>query len=271
MATTFRHWLPDTAFARRDLGKALAETVAAWSARWFAQGRMVPLGRLAPGRPAGASAQRWRVSGNDIGIGMSERSGERLALLTLGAAAEDVPASPEDRAIVTAMLQACTEDLCRRLTGCVGLGAPGTWSTPATDVTPSIADPQILDFGLDPSTPLLQVAVGTDLIVAFAKAGLPPPPERPPLGSLAEGLAAQPLRLAARLGRCTLTLADFAALGEGDILVLEGGVDARAALAIDGPAIDGRAIDRLAMTVGTCIVGRAGDALNLTLLDQPLT
>lgn len=257
MSNTFRPWLPEAALLRRDLGKALSEAVADWSARWFVQARVVPLGAFAPGTPPAVSSERkWHVLNGDIAVLLTE-GGERLALRAL-AAAEEAIATPADREVAMAMQQACTTDLHRRLAIGAGFGGQERW-TPS-NIAPPVADSWLCSFGVDAATPLFQVVIAAGLIIDFAKAGLPPVAPQP-LGSLAEGLSAQPIRLGAKLGGCTLTLADFAALSEGDIIVLDRTADSAVPLAIDG----------LTTAVGTCSIGRSGDALDLTLLDQPLT
>lgn len=249
-------WLPPGALDRSAIDGGLADMARQWSSKWFARSTVRPLDVVAPMATLAGEAQ-WLVLDNDLAIAVQPGARVALARLMLGATAGAEAATDGDARIVTDLSSACLDDLCRRVAQVFRLPAEARWTPLDGDGVPEIGQPRGCGLGVD-SRALLRIVASTELMIALVKAGLPPTPRTAMLPPLAAGLAAQEVSLSALLGRCALTLADFADLSEGDVLVFDTALDAPLGLMLGGGAAP----------AGRCTVERSGDRLDLHLLDS---
>jgi flagellar motor switch/type III secretory pathway protein FliN len=257
VATGWRPWLPESALARGGVDQALAEVARHWSAKWLARKSVRPLGALvAPHKVRTHGPLRWTTLDDCVAIAASSTSTERLAALLLG---EAVPTAlgDADRNIVDKLVHGALQDLQRRLAELFGLPPEAHWRQLSDGEAPSIAHARACQLGDEDADPFLHLYVATEAIVALAKARATRPAARDAVKPIAAGLATQQVDVSAAMGRCSLTLADFAGLGVGDVLLLDRKTDAPLALSIDG----------LPARRGTCSVQRDGDLLELKLLE----
>jgi flagellar motor switch/type III secretory pathway protein FliN len=255
VATGWRPWLPESALARGGVDQALAEVARHWSAKWLARKSVRPLGALAavPTLPGGGL--RWLALDNDVAIALSNGASDRLAMLMLG---ENAPLkiSDADRRVLDSLVEGALRELCRRIAEALGLPPETRWREPDADAPP-IDRPQTCQFGVDTATPLLHLGLATDVLIALARARAARSPIRARVKPIAAGLATQQVEVSAALGRCSLTLADLAGLGVGDVLLLDRKANAPLALSVDG----------VPTRRGTCSVQHDGDRLELKLLE----
>lgn len=235
-----RPWLPDEVLGRGIAERLLAGAFDLWSAHWFPRRGPRP-GRLAVdwagAEPADAGRALWL--GEGLAVEVEPGATALIAALML-----DVPAVDEktllaaDRAILGNLAEACLDDLCRRLASLFGCAAD-----PRLRLTRAERGAERDRFRSCPvatadGKPLLRLAVGEDLLVSLTRSSFAPG-DKAELRPVAEGLAQQPVQFSARLGRARLTLAEFAALSDGDVLVLDHPLAHPVSPAIDGQAKEG--------------------------------
>ena len=75
--------------------------------------------------------------------------------------------------------------------------------------------------------------VADHLLIAGIKTRLRPVASTRSLGEVADGLAPQVIALSARLGACRLAMGELAALGEGDVVILDRTLSDPATLVVD--------------------------------------
>jgi flagellar motor switch protein FliM len=116
-------------------------------------------------------------------------------------------------------------------------------------------------FALGPSdnAPAVRVLVSHELAANIVRSSARPGRKPAPLRPLAEALARQNVGVSAVVGRCELSLGEFAGLSAGDVLVLDAPAGGTLPLAIDGVARQGR-----------CAVEQEDGHLLLKII-QPLT
>ncbi|MEP9403184.1 FliM/FliN family flagellar motor C-terminal domain-containing protein [Sphingomonas sp. VNH70] len=211
-----RRWLPADTVPPPALDAALAEPVARWAKRWFAE--RPPL--LRPMARASAGAMTWR-SRDGLMLGVATGGLVQLGAALLGVAADR--SDDAERDLLERLGEACVDDLRAMLAQ--AFGPSGDWR------------PQ-------PGEPVLTAAIGTlplaiglsaDRFAALVHRILPPPPALP-LGSIGAALAAQRVTVGAFAGRVQLHVADLAALAEGDVVLLGGKITDAMPIAIDGCA-----------------------------------
>lgn len=256
IATGWRPWLPEGALARGGVDQAFADVARHWSAKWLARKSMRPLGALAASPILPGDGQRWLTLDNDVAVALSNGAADRLAMLMLG---ENAPQTiiDADRRVLDNLVEGAVQDLCRRLAEALGLPPETRWRELGADEAPSVERPRSCQLGVDAATPLLRFTLATDVLVALAKARASRSYVRDRVKPIAAGLASQQIQVSAALGRCSLTLADLAGLGVGDVLVLDRATETPLALSLDGAAL----------RRGKCSVQRDGDRLELKLLE----
>lgn len=254
----WRAWLPESALARGGADQALADAMRQWSTKWLARKGVRPLGTLTAAHmlPVGGSLH-WLTLDDDVAIALTGEAMDRLAMLMLGETVPPTTIVAADRRVIDNVIETALQDLCRRIAELLGLSPDARWRELGEGEVPTIDRPRTCQLGVDPSTPLINLAIATDALFALAKArsarGLPRQRVKP----IVSGLAAQGVDISASLGRCSLTLADLAGLGVGDVLLFDGAADAPLVLALNGkPA--GR---------GKCTVQHGADSLELRLLE----
>jgi hypothetical protein len=257
IVTDWRPWLPESALARGGVDQALADVARQWSAKWLARKSVRPLGVLATAGLSLADSARCLVLDDDVALVMSSVAADRLAMLILGEPAPPASLDAADRRVLDTLIDAAVQDLCRRIAEALGFSPETRWRDLGRDDVPSIERPLVCQMGVDAATPLLHFAVATDVLIARARARAGRSPVRDRVKPIAAGLVVQQVDISASLGRCSLTLADLAGLGVGDVLVFDRTAEAPLALSLNGvPA-----------RRGACSVQRDGDRLELRLLE----
>jgi hypothetical protein len=254
----YRSWLPEAVLEGAAGEQLLAEAVRDWSAKWFARKNLrllEPLSR-ASRPPLSADQAIWLVLDGDLAIAVSASARNALAAMMLGAEADHLPGTDADRHILSDMTSACLDDLCRRLVQAFRLPPDGRW-VELRGESPLIEEPFDCALGVDVGVPLVRFLMSAELVIALIKAGLPLPVRPASLRPLAAGMADQEVTVSASLGRCAMTLADFANLGLGDVLVFE--TDAGAVLPLS--------FDHGVAATTQCLVEQTGGRFNLKLLE----
>jgi len=214
--TLYRSWLPADAIARglRDL--PLRAAVRGWSAKWFAQGG------------ADVSGDHGHVAPRDLesGIAWSLDDGLMLvvdddtplavAALMFGAPPEADAPTAADRAALEDAAGTCLADLRARLGEAVGLHQP--WRPVTGNAAPHAWWKFRVATG---ARAMLWIVVSEALVARCVRAGLPPAPSRAAPRSLDAALDVQSVGVSARVGAARLTTSEVAALGVGDLLVLD--------------------------------------------------
>ncbi len=170
----------------------------------------------------------FRVSGDDVAIG---RTGAGLGELALGLRSADRTVA--DRALIDRVGDAARDDLQRRVQS-VFAGVRPDWAGSADRLAWRPARWQ--RFEDDRGRLSLTIHVGERCFVASCLARLPSLPPSAPLTPLSQAVAGRPIALSARLGRCTLQLAEMRDMVVGNVLLFDTAVDAALPVVIDGAA-----------------------------------
>ena len=235
-------WLPADTPVPPALDRMLKDLFGEWSGKWIATGppTAAPLAR-GP-RPD----LDWQAIEGGPMLGLSSSAPLTIGARMLGLSPADRP--PADRALMEAVAAEALADLRQRLAALVQATRDSAWHSTqaATSHTATLGDPR---------RPLLAIALTAELFATLALRSLPPPPAAP-LGTGEEALERLPVALGAALGRCTLSVAEFQALGLGDVLVLDRAVDRPVPLALAGAPL----------ARGTCTVVK-GEPPRLKIVD----
>lgn len=241
-------WLPREALRDGRAERLIAPMLAEWSRTWLPGGHPAPLAAAA-GPAADAD---WRGRNEGIAFAADPAARLRLAGLMLDAEPGAEGLKPADRELIERLCDACLGDLGKRLARGFGLAEAAAW-TPVP--APAAARGLTLAVGSE-ARPLLYLHVADGLLAGLIKRACPVPDRPPRLSPLAVPLAAQPVGLSAALGRCSLTLAELAGLGEGDVLVLDRPLDRPLELVVEG-----------AKRTSRCTLDQEGERLRLRLLE----
>jgi len=230
MSGEARDWLPAAALDAPAVRRALGDAVSSWSERWLPGGRLAAAGFAAhrPGAPLPASG--WTRYGT---AALLAADGLRLAGLALGTRPEGLVLSEVDRDILGRFTARIAADLASALDRAIGR------TPPAEGEAEPVADDPLPDGGLlfaiadCAGAPVLHGAVPLAALVPFRKSLLRGERRpRPALARLGRAAGATPVRVEARLGTAVLALGDLAALGAGDVLILDRSIEQGAALAL---------------------------------------
>jgi hypothetical protein len=178
--------------------------------------------------------------------------------MMLGEPADRDAATEADEGLVERLATACIDDLCARLAGAFGLGRTLAWRRGGIETLP-FAEACVFAIGPSDNAPTIRVLVGHELAAGIVRSSAKPGRKPAPLRPLSEALARQNVGLSAVVGRCELSLGEFAGLSTGDVLVLDAATGGTLPLAIDGVARPGR-----------CAVEQENGRLRLKIM-QPLT
>lgn len=258
MSPGARAWLPPGAIRALDMDGKLADVARGWSKKWFVRSVVRPLEALAAGSPPVLDGIRWASLGGDVAIGLPDANAFFLPALMFDVASPSEPPTAADTRLLAQLSQACLDDLCRRLADALKLDAAAPWRTLPDGAAPDIAVAASWTLGVDPRNPALRIVVAEAALVGMAKAGLPQPQRPLPLAGLSQALSRQAISVSGHIGRCSLTLAEFAGLGVGDVLVFDAPADAPLELVVDG---GGKALAR-------CGIAQSDGRLDLILLDS---
>lgn len=238
MGTQYRAWLPAAALDDGTIGRLLGEVVRSWSGKWFATGTLQVLGETAA-RPAGSAARArngWEVFEDCFALEVSPAAARGIAGALL-----DVDLSgcalADDDLLVDRLLAGVLDDLRTGLAQALDVKAGATRTLAHLPDWPGAG---LFAIGPADRAFALHVVIAADRLVALRRSALRAAPRPPYLPSIAKGLDAQPIRLAARIGRCDLSLAEFSALCEGDVLIVDRQSGEPLDLVIDGEVKPGK-------------------------------
>jgi len=202
------------------LDRDLAAMASGWDEAWFGH----PLSAR-----GGVGGEILYASGEDVAIGVA---GEDLGALALGRRFAG-PRSAADRALVDRLSDAAREDAQRRVA--TALACTGGWSGPVERL--AWAPARVLAFGDAAGRLSLTIHLGARCLAAAILARLPAVAALDrPLTPLSRAIAGRGVRLSARLGRCTLRLAELREMVVGDTLLFDGHVDDALPVVIDDAA-----------------------------------
>jgi hypothetical protein len=256
-----RTWLPSGALGGGAVERLLAETSAKWSDHWFARRLMRRVGECASlDRSELGRIRDLQLRYVEGGLALALEDDARLVIarMMLDEPADRAAQTEADEALVEKLATACVDDLCTRLALAFGLGRTPAWRRGGVDALP-FAEACVFALGPSDNAPTIRVLVGHELAAGIVRSSARPGRKPAPLRPLAEALGRQDIGLSAVVGRCELSLADFAGLSPGDVLVLDAATGGTLPLAIDGVARSGR-----------CAVEQENGQLRLKIM-QPLT
>jgi hypothetical protein len=196
----------------------------------------------------------------DSGLALALEDDARIVIarMMLDEPSDRDAATEADEELVDRLASACVDDLCARLAHAFGLGRAPAWRRGGIDMLP-FAEACVFALGPSDNAPTIRLLVGHELAAGIVRSSAKPGREPEPLRPLAEALARQKVGLSAVVGRCELSLGEFAGLSAGDVLVLDAATAATLPLAIDGVARPGR-----------CAVEQENGQLRLKIT-QPMT
>lgn len=233
-----RPWLPETALDRDRAEKTIAQAVEAWSTKWIAR-RSVRIAKRtrSVGTAVPDTRVTWRHLPRGLAVGIDNKARLRLAGFMLDASIDERNMSAEDRLIIETIVTNSLVDLEDRLASAFRLEQTMSWAASDDDGS---REPDEVAFEVGPSNgaSLLQICISRGLLIEFIKKGFPPPPTRP-LRDLSDALARQEVRVAAFLGECSLSLADFSRLAEGDVIVLDQSLESPLPLVLNEQSTSG--------------------------------
>ncbi|KQM61723.1 MULTISPECIES: FliM/FliN family flagellar motor C-terminal domain-containing protein [unclassified Sphingomonas] len=210
-------WVPPGATSVA-LDHDLAALASSWGEAWFG----CPL-EVLDDKPAG---EALHVLGEDVAIGLG---GDDPGAMALGRRFAG-PGSAADRALLDRVGDAARADMRQRVAAALACG--GDWRGPVERLPWRPA--RVLRFGDAAGRLSLSVQLGERCLAAGILARLPAAvtPDRP-LTPLSRAMAGRGVRLSARLGRCTLRLAEMRGMVVGDTLVFDAGVEDALPVVID--------------------------------------
>lgn len=250
----YRPWLPGAAIEACARAVPLRQVVADWSAKWFVRPPVTPLRDAvltAVADPRGGA--RW-VLADGVGLRLAAEGEQGIMTLLFGARDGAEPLMPGDTLALQAVVDSCLRDLRARLATALRLPEDAPWRPEAS--VPDAARRWVWRIEAGRGAALLEIAVDEALLVRRIRAGLPPAPAPQRISRLAAALAPQPIVLSALVGRCRLTTAELAGLGEGDVVVLDRALDDPVAIAVDRVP-----------QARACTVAERDGQLHLTLVD----
>ena len=256
-----RTWLPSGALGSGAVDRLLAATTGEWSDHWFARrlmrgvGESASLDRAEPGRMRDL---QLRYSEGGLALALEDDAADVIARLMLGEPADRRAQTEADAQLVERLATACLDDLCDRLAKAFGLVRAPAWRRGGIETLP-FAEARVFAFGPSDTEPTVRILVAHELAAGIIRSSAKPGRKPAPLRPLAEALARQNIGLSAVVGRCELSLGEFAGLAPGDVLVLDASTGATLPLAINGVARPGR-----------CALEQDNGQLRLKIV-QPLT
>jgi hypothetical protein len=246
--TTTVPWLPANAVAEAAQALQVRQTIADWSTKWLGFGSATLSGTEAAARDIRIPGTAFELD-DGLALVLPEDAPTIVGRLMFGVAEGEPTAA--DFAAISVSADKALADLRQRLAQLVGLPREAVWRGCDGADGPGHLFRVRLGQALQP----LVFVVSDRLLVRGVKARLRPDAASTPLGALAEGLAPQIVTTAALLGTSRLSTRELAELGEGDVVVLDRGLNDVVPIAIDG----------IPQTVG-CRVAASDANLVLTLV-----
>lgn len=240
-------WVPPGA-SSDALDRDLEGVASGWAEAWF--------GWPLTAQHGAAGGEALYVLGDAVAIALG---GEEPGVLALGRRFAGVR-SAADRALLDRVGDAVRADVQRRVAQV--LPCDGAWRGPVDRLAWQAA--RVLRFGDAGGRLSLSIHLGAGCLASAILARLPAvvAPERT-LTPLSRALAGRGVRLSARLGCCTLRLAEMREMVVGDTLLFDAGVDDPLPVVIDdaGAAIATARVVRepahWTLKVDTSLVGKA--------------
>ncbi|GLK50154.1 hypothetical protein GCM10017620_31280 [Brevundimonas intermedia] len=218
MTSPVWRWAPDRALLDEGTLGWLDGIIAAWSDRWFAQGRVRRRGLE---RSTGASASTSLFAAR-ASLETSPAQRDHLAELALDIEVARLEATPADQALLDGLVETAVADLTRAVEAAIG----GDAADPAL----ALGGPSgRVVFPLSDETGRLVGALAVaraSLVQARLGALAPPAPASAPLVAMSAAIADTPVTLTVHAGTALLSLAEARELGVGDVVVLDRALDA---------------------------------------------
>jgi flagellar motor switch/type III secretory pathway protein FliN len=257
----FRTWLPSGALGGGAIDRLIEETTGQWSDHWFARrlmrgiGESASLDRTELGR---LRDLQLRFTEGGLALALEDDAWMVIARMMLDEPVDRQAGTPADEQLVERLAAACVDDLCARLAAAFGLGRSVAWRRAGMEALP-FAEARVFALGASDNAPTIRILVAHDLVASIVRSSAKPTRKPAPLRPLAEALSRQQVGLSAQVGRCELSLGEFAGLAPGDVLVLDAATAGVLPLAINGVARSGR-----------CTVEQEDGRLRLKIV-KPLT
>lgn len=235
-------WLPSGALGSGAVDRLLADTTGQWSNHWFARRLMRPVGESAWLDRAELGRMRdlqLRYLEAGLAIALEDDAALVIARMMLDERPDRQAKTEADEQLVDRLATGCIDDLGARLAAAFGLTRPQTWRRGGIDLLP-FDEACVFAVGPSDKAPTVRVLVAHELVAGIVRSSAKPGRKPAPLRPLAEALARQKVGLSAVMGRCELSLGEFAGLAPGDVLVLDAPTTGTLPLAIDGAARNGR-------------------------------
>lgn len=222
MGEAVRDWLPANAFSEEAIRAVLCNTVANWSACWFARATAeisaVRTGELAPA----ADPKQLVVSCKHTKAQLSGVGKRHLLQASLGVDLSAQLLWETDRHVLDTFLEEAAKDLVDRIDAALNAGDAcdgGTYA--ALDIS----------FGLNEA---LKVYIPDHLLVAVLKVGYGKPRTGSAPTSRLDGLRRTRLSAFGFVGRAELPISEARDIGVGDVLVLDRSLDEPVELRLPG-------------------------------------
>lgn len=220
-------WLPPNALAAAVERLPIRDTIAAWSAHWFAG----PAAELIGVERMGIDA---RLDGDafthDEGMTVIAAEAAGVAVGNAMFGPPDEAATDADRIAIAHAVNAALADLRARFAQLVGMDDKAPWRQALISTSAGTC----FRVRIGKLAPALTIVIGNALLAAAVRNRLPRTAHGPKVRPLAEGLALHPVAVSARLGACMLMTRDLAGLAAGDVIVLDTSLDDPVEIAIDG-------------------------------------
>ena len=218
MTVSFHHWLPKDAFTEERILQVLANSVAAWSANWFARAR-VAVSEISQDSHAALTTERR------FALEMSLDGKRRLlnALLDVDLSRES--GREGDSRVLSALAVHVVEDLGERIDALLSVDAAGSSG-------------RVINVGLAiEGWAIVTLLIAEEALVPLIKAGIEAAAPQCPVSSREAALGRTRLVAHAVLGRTELGLSDLKELNAGDVLVLDRGLSEPVELLLAGRAL----------------------------------
>jgi hypothetical protein len=238
----FRTWLPSGALGGGAVDRLLAETTGQWSDHWFARRLMRAVGETATLDRTELGRMRdlqLRYVDAGLALALEDDAAIVIARMMLDEPPDRQPRTEADGELVERLAAGCIDDLCSRLASAFGLGRTPAWRRGGIDALP-FEEACVFAFGPSEKAPTVRLLVSHERVAGIVRSSARPARKPAPLRPLAEALAKQSVGVSAVLGRCELSLGEFAGLAPGDVLVLDASTVGTLPLAIDGQPRPGR-------------------------------
>lgn len=201
-----RLWLPPA--SRAEAEAVIARVVAPWAQAWFARPEMPVVSQT----PVSAlRRQCWRGSGQVL-VGSEAAVTARIGLAIC--AGQGDCSNPRDQAVLTQLGDEAADQLA------TSLGAPNAGLAPtAEQSSPDWVRQCFLLTGPNREWSLA-LALGDEALTALRRAECPAG-QPPRLGQISAAMASESCALGVHLGHAQIDAAELAALGIGDVIVLD--------------------------------------------------